>query len=334
MEIRFAVLLAVASLLPAAESLQVYAIDVEGGKSTLFVSPSGKTMLIDTGYDGFGGRDAKRILRVARIAGVKEIDYLVITHYHQDHMGGVGQLVAELPIHNFIDHGENFEKVKDIGRLYNAYVALRERRHHIVVGAGDVIPISGIRVQVVTASGRALSKALPGAGTAANPSCATYQPIAPDPGENAHSIGLLVTYGDFRLADLGDLYWNQEYDLACPTNKLGTVDVCLTTHHGAKTSGSPQMVRALHPIVAIMNNGPRKGGSREAWQTIHDSPGLQDLWQLHYSLVGGPDHNGAEAFIANPLEDCQGDWIQLSASQDGTFTVRNSRNGYEKTYHH
>lgn len=314
-----------------AQSLQVFAIDVEGGKSTLFVSPSGQSMLVDAGYDGFKERDAARIVAAAKAAGVRQIDYLVITHYHKDHVGGVPQLAAQMPIRNFVDHGKNFETVKDNGGVYNAYVTQRAKGHHSEVKAGDTIPITGMLVQVVTASGKAIASALPGAGQP-NPLCSSYQPIKPDSGENAHSIGMLITYGNFRLADLGDLYWNQEHDLACPVNKVGTVDVYLTTHHGKKTSGSPQMVWALHPKVAIMNNGPTTGGSVEAWTTIHNSPGLLDLWQLHRALLNDKAHNSEESVIANLDEHCEGSWIQLTARQDGSFTVVNSRNGFSKSY--
>jgi len=313
------------------QSLRVYAIDVEGGKATLYVAPSGESMLVDAGYAGFDGRDAKRIATAAAQAGINQIDYLVVTHYHQDHIGGVPQIAARLPIRHVVDHGRNFENVKDVGALYEAYVALRLRSDYQEVRAGDLIPIHGMRVQVVTASGEAIAKPLPGQG-ARNPACGEYHALDPDPGENAHSIGFILTYGDFRLVDLGDLYWNQEHDLACPDNKLGTVDVYMTTHHGTKTSGSPQMVWALRPRVAIMNNGPRKGGSPEAWQTIHDSPGLLDLWQLHYSIAGEAGHNVPEPFIANLQEKCQGDGIVLTAHRDGSFTVRNGRTGFEKAY--
>ncbi|SPF32346.1 Beta-lactamase domain protein [Candidatus Sulfopaludibacter sp. SbA4] len=323
--------LAGASLLSAAGDLQVYAIDVEGGKSTLFVSPSGQSMLVDTGYDGFRNRDADRIVAAAKAAGVKQIDYLVITHYHHDHVGGVPQLAAKIPIRNFVDHGKNFEEAKDNAAVYNQYVKIRNKANHIEVKAGDRIPIEGMQVEVVTASGVAIAAPLAGAGQA-NPACASYKPLQPDTGENAHSIGIVVTYGDFRLADLGDLYWNQEHDLACPDNKLGVVDVYLTTHHGKKTSGSPQMVWALDPRVAIMNNGPSTGGSAQAWQTIHDSPDLVDLWQLHYATASDSAHNAPEKFIANSGEPCKGNWIRLSVREDGAFTVLNSRNHYEKTY--
>jgi beta-lactamase superfamily II metal-dependent hydrolase len=336
MKTRFPAILffACVPLLSAAADLAVYAIDVEGGKSTLFVSPSGESMLVDTGYDGFKGRDADRIVAVARAAGVKQIDYLVITHYHHDHVGGVPQLAAKMPILNFVDHGPNFERAKDNAAVYEAYLKARKKGNHIVVKAGDRIPIHGIQVDVVTASGVGIGQPLPGAGQP-NPACASYHPLAVDTGENAHSIGMVVTYGSFRLVDLGDLYWNQEHDLACPANKLGVVDVYLTTHHGKKTSGSPQMVWALHPKVAILNNGPETGGSAQAWQTIHDSPGLVDLWQLHFASANGRDHNSPEAMIANLAPDsehCQGAWIQLTARQDGTFTVQNGRTHASKDY--
>jgi len=315
----------------AAADLQVYAIDVEGGKSTLFVSPSGESMLVDTGYDGYKNRDAGRIIAAAHDAGIHQIDYLVITHYHKDHAGGVRQLADKIPIRNFLDHGPNFEEAKDNKAVYDSYVTTRSKGKHFVVKAGDAIPIQGIQVVVVTAAGKAIDKPLPGAGQP-NSLCASYKPLEPDAGENARSIGMWIGYGAFHLVDLGDLYWNQEHDLACPENKVGKVDVYMTTHHGKKTSGSPQMVWALAPKVAIMNNGPDTGGSQQAWQTIHDSPGLVDLWQLHFATLNDAKHNVAEPFIANMKEPCEGKWIKITARQDGSFTVTNSRNGFEKTY--
>jgi len=331
MRLAFALFFAAASLAAAAD-LQVYAIDVEGGKSTLFVSPSGESMLVDTGYDGYNNRDANRIVAAAHDAGIRQIDYLVITHYHKDHAGGVRQLAARMPIRNFVDHGPNFESVKDNGAVYDSYVATRSMGKHFVVKPGDAIPIQGILAVVVTAAGKAIDKPLAGAGQP-NPLCQSYKPMAVDTGENAHSIGMWIVYGNFHLVDLGDLYWNQEHDLACPVNKLGKADVYLTTHHGKKTSGSPQMVWALAPKVAIMNNGPDTGGSVEAWQTIHDSPGLADLWQLHLATRNDAAHNAAEPFVANmAAEKCQGKWIKVTARPDGSFTVVNSRNHFEKTY--
>ena len=331
MRLPLALFLTAASLAAAAD-LQVYAIDVEGGKSTLFVSPSGESMLVDTGYDGFHNRDADRIVAAAHDAGVHQIDYLVITHYHKDHAGGVAQLAAKIKIVNFLDHGPNFEEAKDNKEVVRQYDTARAQGKHFIVRAGDAIPIHGMQVVVVTAAGKAIDKPLMGAGQP-NPLCDSYKPIAVDTGENAHSIGMWIAYGQFHLVDLGDLYWNQEHDLACPANKLGKADVYMTTHHGKKTSGSPQMVWALAPKVAVMNNGPDTGGSVEAWQTIHDSPGFLDLWQLHLAAKNDAAHNVSEQFIANTsAEKCEGKWIKITARQDGTFTVTNSRNNFEKTY--
>jgi competence protein ComEC len=331
MRLPLALILAASSLAAAAD-LQVYAIDVEGGKSTLYVSPSGEPMLVDTGYDGFKNRDADRILAAVHDAGVHQIDYLVATHYHKDHIGGVPQLAAKIKIVNFVDHGPNFEDVKDNKEVFRGYELARAQGKHFIVRAGDAIPIRGMQVVVVTAAGTAIEKPLPGAGQP-NPQCNSYKPIAEDTGENAHSIGIWMTYGQFHLVDLGDLYWNQEHDLACPVNKLGKVDVYMTTHHGKKTSGSPQMVWALAPKVAVMNNGPDTGGSEQAWQTIHNSPGTPDLWQLHLATKNDAAHNSPESFIANlEAEKCDGKWIKITAREDGTFTVTNSRNQFAKTY--
>jgi len=315
----------------AAQRLEVYFIDVEGGQATLFVSPSRESLLVDTGWPGLGGRDANRIVSAAQLAGVKQIDYLVVTHYHGDHVGGVPQLVARIPVRTFVDHGPSVESGPDADQLVSAYRSARDEAKHLLAKPGDVIPIRGINVLVLTAAGDQISKPLPGAGVP-NPLCAGVKRKDDDPSENAQSIGLLITYGQFRMIDLGDLTWNKELGLACPDNKIGTVALYLSTHHGLDLSGAPPLVQGLHPLVAIMNNGARKGGTPEAWQTMHSSPGLLDIWQLHYALEAGKANNAPEAFIANLEEHCQGNWIRLSAESNGQFSVTNGRNGMTKTY--
>jgi competence protein ComEC len=331
----FAVFLFLASgPAPAAQTLDVYFIDTEGGQSTLFVSPSGESMLVDTGWPGFDGRDANRIVAAAKHAGVNRIDYLLITHYHMDHVGGVPQLAARLPIRNFIDHGPSVEHGKEADELVVAYTHTKEAGHDILAHPGEKIPIRGISVEILTAAGREIQSPLPGAG-APNPTCADTKLRDADPSENAQSVGTLVTFGKFRMIDLGDLTWNKEYALVCPNNKIGTVDIYLSTHHGLNESGGPEIVHALRPRVAIMNNGATKGGSSEAWQAMHSSPGIEDIWQLHYALAGGDDNNSPQRFIANPEAEPKRDrgyWIELSAESDGSFSVTNSRTGETKTY--
>ena len=326
-----ALLAATAGVLPAAKNLEVYFIDVEGGQATLVVPPGGESMLIDTGWAGFNHRDADRIAAAAKAAGVKKIDYLLITHYHADHVGGVPQLAEKLPIRNFVDHGDNTETGKQAEILYNAYKTYRDKGNHIMVKPGDTIPVKGLDVKVLSAAGETIAKALPGAGKP-NPECGSFERHVDATDENPKSVGVLMTFGTFRMIDMGDLTWNKEYDLVCPENQIGPVDVYVVSHHGMNMSGSPQWVHALAPKVAIMDNGAKKGGSPEIWQTIHDTPGLQDLWQLHFAVAGGKEHNSSDTVIANVDEMCEGKWIKLTAEREGGFTVENARNKFEKTY--
>ena len=310
--------------------LDIHFIDVEGGQATLVVSPSGESMLVDTGWPGFDGRDAERIAAAAKQAGVSKIDYLVITHYHTDHVGGVPQLAARLPVRTFVDHGPTVEQGDAPAKLFTAYTETRAKGRHLQVKPGDKIPIAGVDVQVVVAGGDPIAQPLAGGG-AANPLCAQFKAKDPDPSENARSVGTVITFGRFRMIDLGDLTWNKEHDLVCPNNRLGTVDVYLTTHHGLDQSGAPVIVHALHPRVAEMNNGAKKGGSPAAWQVVRSSPGLEDLWQLHYAVDAGRDHNVPEPLIAN-MDESTSYGIRISARADGSFTVTNGRNGQSKSY--
>lgn len=313
---------------PSDKPLEIYIIDVEGGQATLFVTSAGQSMLIDTGFPGNQDRDINRILATMKQAGVSRLDYLVVTHYHLDHVGNAAALAAKVPIGTFVDHGPPVET--NSKPLYEAYVAALKSGKRLQAKPGDKVPIAGIDVTVVSASGNHLAQALPGAG-APNPLCALFNPKDPDPGENAQSVGTVIAFGRFRMLDLGDLTWNKEHDLVCPNNLIGPVDLYLTTHHGVAQSNAPVIVHTVRPRVAIMNNGAKKGGAPEAWQTIHDSPGLQDFWQLHYAVDGGKDHNTAEPFIAN-LDETTADGIKVTARRDGSFTVTNTRNGMTKTY--
>jgi competence protein ComEC len=324
-------LLAAATALPAAKNLEVYFIDVEGGQATLFAPPGGDALLIDTGWGGFNRRDAGRIAAAAKSAGVKRIDYLLITHFHTDHVGGVAQLAEKLPIRNFVDHGASVETDKAAEVLFGRYNEFRSKGNHIQVKPGDKIPVKGLDVTVVSAGGETLAGPLAGAGQP-NPECANFKKMDPDTSENAQSVGVIVQFGDFRLADLGDLTWNKEHDLVCPANKLGKIDAFVVSHHGTNSSDSPQLVRALSPRAAIENNGAKKGGSVEVWKTLKATPGLQDTWQLHFAVDGGKENNAADPFIANIDENCEGKWLKMTAMKDGAFVVENSRNKYQKTY--
>ena len=315
----------------AARPLEIYFIDVEGGQSTLIVSPSGQSLLIDTGWRGFEGRDADRIVQAAKSAGLKQINYFGITHYHRDHVGGVPQFAARMKMLNFFDHGPNTEDSTATKEDYSDYVKAIQRGEHVVAKPGDMIPIKDLKVEVLTSAGAAIKTPLQGAGQP-NEFCAASPARQDDHTENAQSLGVLVTFGSFRFLDLGDLTWNKELALMCPNNPIGTVDVYLTSHHGLFQSGSPALVKAVHPRVAIMNNGARKGGSPDAWQIVKDSPGLEDFWQLHYAMEGGKEHNVPDSFIANVDEHCQGSYLKLTAESNGSFTVFNSRNKFQKVY--
>jgi beta-lactamase superfamily II metal-dependent hydrolase len=314
------------------KTLQIFAIDVEGGQATLIVTPSGHAMLIDTGWSGRDGRDADRIVTAAKLAGINKLDYVVITHYHRDHVGGVPQLAARIPIDTFVDHGPNLQEGDDPREDYATYLKVAAKAHRLIVKAGDTIPLKGATVEVLSAAGELITYPLAGAGKI-NPYCG-QDPEAPlDVGENARSLGLLITFEKFRLIDMGDLTRKKELEMFCPKNLVGTVDVFMVSHHGYSESNSKAMVRALHARVAIMNNGPRKGGNRVAWQIVRESPGLEDLWQLHYAVESDHDHNVAEALIANPEENPDGGhYIRVAARADGSFRVTNSRNGEERAY--
>ena len=337
MKIALALFLAAAwsSTMRAAKPLAVYDVDVEGGKCVLLVAPSGESMLIDVGWPGYNGRDTDRIVAALKAAGLKQVDYLVITHYDIDHLGDVPLLLSKFPVKHIVDHGPMEASGKTPSDRYQAYAALRDRMDHITVKPGDQIPIKGVHVLVVTAARQRIEKPLKGAG-APNPICATTpaKPEIPSDVEDNMSIGLLVTQRKFRMLDLADLESAYDYRLMCPANPIGSVDVYQVSIHGQDKGVSPVLAQALGARVAIMGNGARKGGAPQTWETLRGASGLEDIWQVHYSIAGGKEHNPPDDYIANLAGFDEAHWIKLSARSDGTFSVTNGRNGFTKTYQH
>ena len=341
----------------ATKPLTIYIVDVEGGNGVLFVSPTGESLLMDTGNAGAAAaRDAGRIMEAVRDAGLTQIDNLIITHWHGDHFGGLQELAKQIPIKHYWDHGPNVQPGQAPDDfLKNVYADLISKAQHTVAKPGDRIPLGPTNVTVVISAGTPIAP-LKGAGQR-NPECANFQPIDNNM-EDPMSVGILVTYGKFKALHLGDNTRNKEFELACPVNRLGTVDLMLGMHHGQASSNSPVLVHAVRPRVAIVNNGTRKGGEPFSMQSMFSSPGLEDVWQMHFSLLGGQEYTVPGAFIANTIDQPEaampvGQWtpppqgqqappapvhngksyfIKVTAQQDGTFTVTNTRNNFTKTY--
>ncbi len=334
-----------------ARHLLIYAIDVEGGQSTLLVSPTGASLLVDSGWPSVNGhdadpsqqgmrkggvpdedaRDAGRIQAAMADAGISKLDHVLITHYHGDHVGGVPNLVQRVKVGEFLDHGVNREDSDDTRHDYAAYVKAIGSTPHRVVHPGDTIGIPGLTTIVIAADGEHIS-AVPGVKPEPNPYCASEPHWDLDATENPRSAGILVRYGKFRFLDLGDLTKAKEIPLACPNNLIGRVDLYLVTHHGTNLSNSRAFVDAIHPRVAIMDNGAHKGASLDAWQIVHESPGLEDLYMLHTAEDSDAAHNSASELIANPKGSGDGAYFKVAASADGGFSVTNSRTRRTKDY--
>jgi competence protein ComEC len=340
------------------KKLDIYVIDVEGGNATLVVSPQGESLLIDTGNTGAAApRDADRIIAATKDAKLQQIDHLVTTHWHGDHFGGMAELAKRIPIREFIDHGANAQPAAATDAfLKDTYPQLYGKAKHTVAKPGDKIGLSGLDALVVTAAGETIKTPLPGAGKP-NTYCAEFR-AGQNNAEDPQSVGVHITFGKFRTVHLGDLTMNKEFELMCPNNRLGTVDVLLGLHHGQATSNSEVLVHAIRPRVAIMNNGIRKGGEPVVMKTINSSPGLENIWQLHFSQLSGQEYTVPGMFIANiideqpaampiapmtppqpgaavdppPVHNGTAYWIKVSAEPDGSFSVSNSRNGFTKKY--
>ena len=338
------------------KTFDIYVVDVEGGNASLFVSPSGESLLIDAGNGGAAAtRDAARIVEAAIDAGLSQIDHVIITHWHGDHYGGLAELASRMPIRHFIDHGANIQPAEATDEfLRTTYPALYAKATHTVVKAGDVISLAGVNTRVIAAAGQVIRTPLAGAGKP-NPFCGPMKPVQAIP-EDTQSVTTYFTFGRFRALHPGDLTKDKERDLMCPTNRVGTIDVLVGPHHGQDTSNDEAFVHALQPRVVVMNNGTRKGGWPDVMRSFYTSPGFEDLWQLHFSLLSGQEYAAPGVFTANvvddqpnalpvaplpapganapppPVHNGRAYWVKVSAREDGTFTVTNSRNGFSKEY--
>jgi competence protein ComEC len=312
-------------LCAAPKTLDIYFIDVEGGAATLIVTPLGESLLIDSGFPG--ERDPARIAHIARdIAGLTQIDHYITTHWHRDHVGGIPQLSKLIPVKNYYDHGLLTKLSPDIQpELIEAYRQTVQGKS-LTLRPGDLIKVGPpvkylppLQVMVLAANGTVLGEQ-PG-GPQIKPCGPNFQPQAEDKSDNVNSVGVLLSFGGFRFFDGGDLTWNIEDRLVCPRNLVGEVDVYQVDHHGLDQSNNPALVRGLKPRVAIINNGPRKGGEARTFATLKSQPGIEAIYQLHRNVRTTEKDNAPAEFVANDDEACKGEFIKLSVNPDGQSYV-------------
>lgn len=335
--------LAFASTAGAKDTLDIYWIDSEGGGSTLVVTPAGESVLIDTGNPG--GRDAARIHKVAtQTAGLNRLDHVVITHFHIDHFGGLAELAQMMPVGVLYDKGIT-EVSPDSGRN-QARWALTSRPYRgaqverrVVLKAGDAVPLREV-VGGVPLSLHCLGANQefipPAADAPAMPDCGSVPEKEPDLSDNANSVVLLLGYGGFRFFDGGDLTWNVEARLVCPLNRAGKVDVYQVNHHGLDSSNHPLLLRALDPVVAVFNNGPRKGTSQSAFDSLRGAPSLKAIYQVHENVREDGHNNTERERIANKGdegEECAAHFIHCAVSADGgSYTLHVPSTGHRETF--
>jgi competence protein ComEC len=331
-----AALVAVVSAAPLAadRKLAIEWIDVLGGAATLIVTPAGESILVDTGWPGNDSRDAKRIKEALDRHGVTAIDHLIVTHYHTDHYGGVPQLAALVPIRKFYDHGPMSELPEDqqFPQLYAAYrAAAKDTTTTLKPGSTIVLKQSRgpkLSLTVVAAGGDALG----GSETPQNPACASAAPQPADVTDNRRSVAFVLRYGNFDFYDGGDLTGDVEERLACPADRVGSVDLYQVTHHGQDNSNNPVLLATLKPTVAVMNNGPRKGGAPETFKRLKALPSLQGLFAIHKNAANGPEANADPQNMAN-VEAAGG--LGFSAEVDAAakqFTITNGRTHEVRTF--
>lgn len=311
----------IASSAEPARGLDIWFVDTEGGAATLIVTPAGESVLIDCGNPG--ARDAERIHAVAtKQAGLKQIDHLIITHWHSDHYGGASRLSKLMPIANFHDRGipESLDDdKKGFPLLIQAYREASKNKSKSLK-PGDALPLHkaegspDIKLHVLCANEEVIPER---PGATPNPNAKDHKEQPVDKSDNAKSLGFLLQYGNFRFLDLGDLTWNIEYKLVSPSDRIGPVDVYQVTHHGLNISNNPVLIRTVQPRVAVFNNGPRKGGHPDVTATLRRVPGIQAIYQMHRNLTVGASENTDPELIANPDEKCQGESIHLSVAADG-----------------
>ncbi len=318
---------------PARKTLEIYYVDVEGGAATLIVTPAGESVLVDTGWPGFESRDAKRIQAAMQQAGITQIDHLIITHYHVDHFGGVPELAKLVTIKHHYNHGELPNPPENGGqpKQYADYIAAANSKA-ITVKPGDAIKLRAVKgTPAVTLKFLAARGAVIGGGKP-NAVCAEAAPKPEDKSDNARSVGFKLSYGAFDFLDMGDLTWNIEKNLVCPTNPIGNIDLYQVTHHGMDTSNNPVLLKSINPTVAIMNNGPKKGGSANTVKWLRELPSLQALYQVHRNVATSDEQNTASEYIAN-LEEKSSEMILVSVdAAKKNFTVTNGRTKASKSF--
>jgi competence protein ComEC len=308
----------------ASRTLDIYFIDVEGGAATLIVTPAGESLLIDSGFPG--DRDAGRIAHVAlEIAGLKQIDHCIITHWHRDHEGGVPALAKLIPVKNYYDHGLPQTIADDMqAEFIEAYKQTTQGKS-VTLKPGDWIKLRSpkymprLQLQVLAAGGRVLGEQ--SSVPQARPCGANFEAKPDDITDNVNSVGVLLTFGAFKFFDGGDLSWNIENRLVCPKNLIGAVDVYQVDHHGTDASNNPALVSALKARVAVIDDGPRKGGDARTFATLKSVKETEAIYQLHRNLRTTDKDNTLAGYIANEEEACQGNFIKLSVDPGGRSYV-------------